>query len=146
VACPFFLPQHRLENGSWPHPDRLPLGAGWRGCCTAPGSEGHEPELAVLEQACNLGYATACSRLPLQRPADSVRFQVTRTGERTLVLTYTCERDHRPAGHGNLEFDRLSAKWIIAHQNTCIQKMAACYLESYLLRSRTSSSTESETP
>ena len=31
MACPYFMPVEKLENGTWPHPSRLPLGSGWRG-------------------------------------------------------------------------------------------------------------------
>jgi hypothetical protein len=144
VACPFFMPQQKLENGSWPHPSRLPLGGGWTGYCTAPGHAGDVPESLLLENGCNLGYASGCSRLPLDRRWDSVRFQVTRTGERRLIVAYACERDHRPASYGTLEYDLPSATWITAHEDIRIRKMAECYIESHLLRKSVSSSTEIE--
>jgi hypothetical protein len=141
VACPYFMPIARLENGSWPHPSRLPLGAGWSGHCTAPGHEQSVPSDAVLESFCNLGYATNCSWAPQQRSCDSVRFAIAAPEKkldhnsepaRILRVTYVCERDHRPAGHGELEFDLLTSTWLLRHQDVRIQKMAECFLETYL--------------
>ena len=143
MACPYFMPVARLENGSWPHPARLPLGCGWTGCCTAPGHENAVPSQDVLEAFCNLGYATGCSWAPAERLWDSVRFSVSApsTGKslkavdsptRLLHLIYVCERDHRPVAHGGLEFDLPSSTWLRCHDDARIQKMAECFLESYL--------------
>ncbi len=138
------MPIAKLENGAWPHPARLPLGGGWSGHCTAPGHEGSVPQHEVLESFCNLGYASNCSWTPQQRSCDSVRFAIaapekksdqhsaTAAPVRTLRLTYVYERDHRPAGQGELEFDLLTSAWLCRHQDACIQKMAECFLETYL--------------
>ena len=148
MACPFFMPVARLENGSWPHPARLPLGGGWCGHCTAPGHEGETPQQEVLENFCNLGYASGCSWSPLDRVWDAVRFAVSAplgpagrvetlgnsVGVRTLVLRYVCERDHRPVAYGDLEFDLPSATWLRRHDDARIQKMAECFLDSYLTK------------
>src|ERR1700686_2788739 len=64
LACPYFMPVEKLENGSWPHPARLPLGGGWGGHCTSPGHEGERPAQDVLEAFCNLGYADCCAWAP----------------------------------------------------------------------------------
>jgi len=143
------MPVTRLENGSWPHPARLPLGGGWCGHCTAPGHEGETPQQEVLENFCNLGYASGCSWSPLERDWDAVRFAVSapldgggrsesqtaaRPAARSLVLRYVCERDHRPVVHGDLEFDLPSATWLRRHDDARIQKMAECFLDSYLTK------------
>jgi hypothetical protein len=150
MACPFFMPVEKLENGNWPHPARLPLGAGWSGHCTAPGHEGQAPSQDVLEAFCNLGYASGCCWSPVERVWDAVRFAVSspldagRNNSRgkalaansvpakVLVLRYVCELDHRPVEHGDLEFDVSRAAWQRQHSSACIQKMAECFLESYL--------------
>src|SRR6266851_3660207 len=51
LACPFFLPSEKFDDGGWLHPSRLPLGDGWRGVCTAssqaapvPVNEHHPPQ------------------------------------------------------------------------------------------------------
>jgi len=144
LACPFFMPISKLERGSWPHPARLPLGCGWSGHCTAPGHEGETPPQEVVESSCNLGYASHCSWVPSDRTWDAVRFATaapaadgggaTRSAElaRELYLIYVCERDHRPLAHGQLLFDLSKAAWIIRHDDLRIQKMAECFLDSYL--------------
>ena len=138
------MPQRRFENGMWPHPARLPLGAGWTGYCTAPGHEGEIPELTVLQDGCNLGYANCCSRRPNERAWDSIRFQVTRAGAQRLLLAYLCERDHRPKEHGTLEYDIASPSWIVSHADTRLQKLAECHIESYLRRKQPTTSSENE--
>jgi len=146
LACPFFMPTSKLETGSWPHPARLPLGCGWSGHCTAPGHEGETPSKDIVESSCNLGYASGCSWAPAERAWDAVRFAIAapaadgggtvRSGElaRELSLIYVCERDHRPVAHGQLQFDLSNDVWLIRHGDTRIQKMAECFLKSYLKR------------
>jgi hypothetical protein len=141
------MPVARLEHGSWPHPARLPLGGGWCGHCTAPGHEGQIPPQSVLEALCNLGYASSCSWSPENRVWDAVRFAVSTPPDfaeraaarnvaalpaRVLVLRYVCERDHRPVENGDLEFDLAQAVWLRRHADARIQKMAECFLLSYL--------------
>jgi hypothetical protein len=147
MACPYFMPVTKLENGKWPHPARLPLGSGWSGHCTAPGHESEIPSQDVLEAFCNLGYASSCNWTPRERPWDAVRFAVSAPPDpaapnkgqdvaavpaRVLILRYACERDHRPVAHGDLEFDLSRSTWLRGHDDARIQKMAECFLESYL--------------
>lgn len=147
MACPYFMPVARLENGSWPHPARLPLGGGWCGHCTAPGHEGEFPPQNVLEAFCNLGYASSCGWSPPLRAWDAVRFAVSapqgpamRAEPRNavaspasvLLLGYVCERNHMPVEHGDLEFDLSRAAWLRRHEDARVQKMAECFLESYM--------------
>jgi hypothetical protein len=145
VACPYFMPVARLENGNWPHPGRLPLGCGWAGHCTAPGHEQAVPSQYVLESFCNLGYARSCGWAPAEGTCDAVRFavaapekprsesrEVGQSGARFLRITYVFERDHQPAGQGELEFDLAESAWIRPHQDLRMQRMAECFLESYL--------------
>ena len=139
VACPYFMPTERLFEGAWIHPARLPLGSGWLGHCTAPGHEGVTPEAETLHQNCTLGYASSCPRLPAQRDADAIRFSVLRENESRISLIYVFERNHEPAGHGNLEFRVQDRSCVNAHADARIQKMAECYLESWLSKSRTDS-------
>ena len=136
------MPLAKLENGKWPHPGRLPLGAGWTGHCTAPNHEGEIPTQDVVEAFCNLGYASDCRWTPRERQWDAVRFAVCApharneapdsTSNRVLLLSYVCERDHRPVEHGELEFDLSRATWLRRHDDARIQKMAECFLESYV--------------
>ena len=138
------MPVEKLETGSWPHPARLPLGGGWRGHCTSPGHEGEFPEQDILEAFCNLGYVDCCSWAPRDRVWDALRFSVCappepgKAGGRanvpapTLRLRYVCERNHGPVDSGDLEFDLASATWLRRHDDARVQKMAECFLESYL--------------
>jgi len=134
VACPFFMPASKLEDGGWMHPLRLPLGAGWMGVCGAPGYEGAQPTDQELHQLCNLGYASNCSRLPADRSCDAVRFSIARDRGSHLDVWFVCESAHRPAGHGTLEYDVSLGRWQSPHPDPRIQKLAHCYLQSYLLR------------
>lgn len=134
MACPFFMPTQKLEGGAWLHPSRLPLGGGWKGHCCAPGHEGAIPTEEQLTQFCNLGYAVDCPRLPAERSCDAVRFSVARERGSQLLLWFVCEAAHAPAEHGTLEYNVSLGLWTSVHPNLRIQKMAECYLESYLLR------------
>jgi hypothetical protein len=139
VACPFFMPVERLENGSWMHAQRLPLGCGWSGRCTAPGHEDYVPSQGELQEYCNLGYAEGCGRLPRERAWDSVRFGVhsvsgneKNLNGRQIQIRYVCERDHRPVEHGTLRFDAITTRWEQTHSDLRVQRMAECFLASYV--------------
>ena len=148
MACPYFMPVEKIENGNWPHPARLPLGCGWSGHCTAPGHEGAIPAQSTLECFCNLGYASGCEWAPSPRTRDSVRFSMSGLSSgnprrlsdraeaegRVLSVAYVFERDHRPVEHGSLEFDAKKSVWITPHPDPCVQKMAECYLDSCMKR------------
>lgn len=139
MACPFFLPQKRLENPPWPHPARLPLGDGWSGECTAPGHEGAQPSDAELREGCNLGYPRACPRLPRERHCDAVRFSMARDRDHKLSVQFVCEIAYAPGAHGRLEFDAAAGRWSSTHADARIQKMAECYVHSYLRRQQSPS-------
>lgn len=142
MACPFFMPTTKSDAAWFLHPSRLPLGAEWNGQCSAPGHEHCEPDRDELKN-CNLGYAVKCPRLPPDRAADAIRFSIARDSGSHLTLWFVHERDHRPAGHGILEYDVLRAAWTSPHVDPRIQKMAECYLQSYLQRRTFPTSTNS---
>ena len=133
LACPFFLPVRKWEEGGWLHASRLPLGGGWTGQCSAPGHEGAIPGDEELRGLCNLGYASDCARLPAERACDAVRFSVAQERGTQLSVVFVCEAGHRPVQHGSLEYDSQQG-WISCHEDARIQKMAECYVESYLAR------------
>jgi hypothetical protein len=127
------MPAQQLEGGGWLHPSRLPLGAGWSGTCCA-GEENYAPAETELREFCNLGYAASCPRLPSQRAWDAVRFSVARDRGSLLEVWFICELAHRPAAHGQLQYDCALGRWSAPHPDLRVQKMAECYVGSYLLR------------
>lgn len=134
MACPFFMPVERLDDGSWPHPARLPLGCGWQGHCTAPGHGGEVPSPEELREFCNLGYAENCSRIPPDRAWDAVRFSLIAPNPgaiencpNSVYLRFVCERGHRPAEHGLLEFNVAESRWAEPHPDCRVQQMAECF-------------------
>lgn len=135
------MPLTKLENGNWPHPARLPLGTGWTGHCTVPGHEGQIPPQKTIEAFCNLGYACGCAWAPQQRAWDAIRFSITPHGQsigqpvstgRVVRLLYVCERSHRPVANGELLIQLPSGRWLQGHSDARIQKMAECFVDSYL--------------
>ncbi len=134
MACPFFLPTERIASDLWPHRARLPLGDGFGGLCTAPGHDGTVLSHEELKSFCNLGYARLCPRLPQERHADAVRFIVTHDHDQVISLYFTTELHHAPGEHGSLAFDCKQRAWIKSHSDARIQRMAECYLASYVSR------------
>jgi hypothetical protein len=134
VACPFFVPTERMQDGLWLHPSRLPLGAGWRGHCSVPGQEDKALSDQELADGCNLGYASRCSRLPQERCCDAIRFTVARDRGSYIALWFVREAAHHPIEHGILEYEIAEHRWTSVHADSRVQRMAECYMESYLLR------------
>ncbi len=133
LACPFFVPLEMLNDGSWPHPSRLPLGAGWTGNCRASGQELAASDTHIRE-FCNLGYATACPHLPQGRDWDAIRFSVARAGREQVTIAFVCELDHAPIEHGKLVLDLASRAWLNPHPDPRVLRLANCYLETYRAR------------
>jgi len=130
LACPYFVPREILTDGSWPHPSRLPLGAGWTGACCASGPE-ITPADSELREFCNLGHAVACPHLPREREWDAVRFSVASSGRDQVTFWYVCELGHAPVEHGKLAFDLRREAWVNAHSDSRVQRLAECYLKTY---------------
>jgi hypothetical protein len=135
VACPFFMPMKKFEDGGWIHPSRLPLGAGWHGICTADSQHSVIPGEHEEREFCNMGYAVECPHLPRERASDAARFGIVNDRESSVVLSYVLESDHRPAGSGTLEYDFVAGRWSRPHSDAVLQKMASCFLESYVTHS-----------
>jgi len=133
VACPFFMPDERLD-GDWPFPQRLPLGAGWKGRCTAVADGEVRPSEHELKTTCNLGYAKGCARLPQERQADAVRFAKGDERDGLLHIRFAYERDYLPAGHGELIYETATRCWQTPHASACLVRMAECYIESQVAR------------
>jgi hypothetical protein len=135
LACPFFVPREILNDGSWPHPSRLPLGTGWTGNCRASGQELAASDTHIRE-FCNLGYATACSHLPQHRDWDAVRFSVARASREQVTICFVCELEHAPIDHGKLIFDLTNQVWLNVHPDPRVLTLATCYVETYRARPR----------
>jgi hypothetical protein len=133
LACPFFFPSDRADDLVFPHPARLPLGAAWRGTCQAGLDSQSAPDNLQLE-SCNLGYAKSCPRLPRERAGDAVRFAVVNDSGTRVSMQFVLEREYLPASNGLLEYDPPAKTWIACHPEPRIQKMAECFLQSYLAR------------
>jgi hypothetical protein len=133
LACPFFVPLEILNDGSWPHPSRLPLGAGWTGNCRSSGQELAASDTHIRE-FCNLGYATACPHLPQGRDWDAMRFSVANAGQEQVTITFVCELDHAPIEHGELVFDLASGAWLNPHPDPRVLRLANCYLQTFRAR------------
>jgi len=86
-----------------------------------------------------LGYAKNCGRLPIDRQFDAVRFCVTSDRNQHLLISFTGESAHLPIEHKQLEFDASQMQWTTPHPDVRIQKLAECYMQSYLQRRTTSS-------
>jgi len=132
VACPYFFPTKKSSTILWPFPQRLPLGAGFCGTCTA-GAARSVPDDAELKDFCNLGYAQ-CTKIPAERPSDALRFAVAKAGGDRILLHYSSERNHAPVEHGQLQYDCTTRTWPVPHPDICIQRQAECYVVTYLER------------
>ena len=133
MACPYFIPRAILNDGSWLHPSRLPLGAGWSGTCIASGEEQPTSD-AHIRDFCNLGYATQCPHLPRERDWDAVRFSVTSSSPEQITLCYACELGHAPREHGSLIYDLPRDCWRNPHPDARINRLATSYLRAYRAR------------
>jgi hypothetical protein len=144
VACPYFVPLEIVGDGPWPHPSRLPLGAGWKGNCLGSGSELPASE-DHLRDFCNLGYATSCPHLPQHRDWDAVRFSVAHASGHQLTLGFVCELGHAPMAHGKLICDFIRGAWFVSHSSSLgpqadprVLRLAVSYLQTYRARDNNS--------
>lgn len=115
------------------HPSRLPLGAGWRGECCASGAAVSPLDSEILE-FCNLGYASACPRLPRERDWDAIRFSVAGANNDEITIVYVCERSHAPVEHGKLRFDLAGERWMDPPADMRVRRLAESYLQTYRVR------------
>jgi len=134
MPCPYFIPTSQFDDAGFPHPSRLPLGAAFRGHCCAPGHDGAVPSDEELKQACNLGYARNCSRLPVQRTADAARFSILRDRDGMVSICYVAELNYLPVEQTNLHYDVAKKSWSRTHSDAKVQTLAECFLQSYLAR------------
>ena len=81
-----------------------------------------------------MGYATNCHRLPEERACDAVRFSVSRESGKLLTIWYVCETGHRPTTHGMLQYDGAVQGVECSHADAKIQKLAECFVHTYLAK------------
>lgn len=127
------MPREILNDGSWAHPSRLPLGAGWSGACGARAEE-ITPAETHTRDFCNLGYASACPHLPQGRDWDAVRFSVAGATTEQITLHFACELGHAPMAHGTMTYDLARESWRDTHSDARINRLAASYLHAYRAR------------
>ena len=133
MACPFFLPEGKLETGPWTHAPRLPLGAAYAGTCQARPGEDFQPPEAQQQEWCNRGYARGfCERFPEASPADAVRFSITAEEPRRLRLVYVLEKDHAPAEYGTLEFSVAENAFVAPPPDSRLTRQAEAFVRSHL--------------
>ncbi|HZP16346.1 MAG TPA: hypothetical protein VFB00_00175 [Terriglobales bacterium] len=63
-----------------------------------------------------------------------MRFAISGQSENRVSLQFVLEARHLPAAHGVLEYDYRAGDWSLSHPEERIQKMAECFLQSYLDR------------
>ena len=81
-----------------------------------------------------MGYAVSCVRLPQERDYDAVRFSVSRESASQLTIWFVCETAHRPGSHGTLQYDAAGKQWLLRHDDSRIQKLAECFVQTYLAK------------
>ena len=135
MACPYFYPTERFGQNVWPHPARLPLGDGYAGICGVNPAADFRPDENRLREYCNLGYARGvCDRFPNAACADAVRFTVSGDQDGIIIIYYALEKDHRPCGHGPLEYDKARRAFVAPPVDRMLHRQAEAYVESYLRR------------
>jgi hypothetical protein len=139
VACPYFVPREIVYDISWPHPARLPLGAGWTGscCASAPNCDASATlpvDAAYVRDFCNLGYAAACPHLPKTRDWDAIRFSVASSSPDQITLLYVCEKSHAPIAHGTMTYNFTAELWRDPHPDLRVRRLANSFLQAYRVR------------
>ncbi|MCU1339422.1 MAG: hypothetical protein JWO19_5003 [Bryobacterales bacterium] len=135
MACPFFVPSHRLEIAGWIRAPRLPLGDPFGGACHARPADVIEPPESRQRELCNCGYARdRCDRFPRDGAADAVRFSVTDETLTMLSFVYVVEKDHAPVEYGTLKYAIEDARLDSPNISDILVQQARAFLESYLSR------------
>jgi hypothetical protein len=130
MSCPYFYPVE-------PRPSTaiLPLGDRWAGECRAVPHLPWQPDEAMLQRLCNLGYAReTCARFPSGDGPDAVRFTVSRDQGASLRIYYVMERDHHPFAHGPLDYSVTRGAFVDLPPGEIAIRQAQAYVESYLRR------------
>ena len=133
MACPYFFPTARLDNGSWVIPPRVPLGDAYAGECRAM-PEGFQPGESHLRNFCNVGYGRgACVHFPRDAGGDAIRFHLREESSALIRIQYVVEKECWPAGGAALEYSIVSRE-IQGSADPIVARQAAVFVESYLRR------------
>jgi hypothetical protein len=136
VACPFFRPVARLEDGAWPQAPRVPLGDPCRGYCTAHADESVTPGAEELRSFCNTGYVKGrCGRFPnLPDVPDAIRFSLEQDCGGSLTLMYIEEKEYAPLRFGTLSYDVLGGTFAEQSEPENLRAQGHMFATSYLTR------------
>jgi hypothetical protein len=64
--------------------------------------------------------------------------------ESRISLSYVCEKNHLPCEHGRLEYVVPGDQWVMPHGDPRIQRLAQCFLASWLEKKRSQPDPQSE--
>ena len=147
MACPYFMPVAKLENGAGRIPPGCPsdvVGADiarhpatkdscLTGQCSNPSATSDTPVAALVARRTRRGMRSGSrfQRPPISTREKSLQDVLMSRSVRFASSTFASAR-HLPVSHGELEFDLLQASWLHKHDDLRMQKMAECFLESYL--------------
>jgi len=107
VACPYFYPVDRLDDGTWMKPPRLPLGALYRGLCHSVEGQQFEPDARAARECCNTGYARGkCARFPDHAVTDALRFSIEADANGVIEVVFVLEAGWSPARFGRAQWIR----------------------------------------
>lgn len=81
-----------------------------------------------------MGYPRGCQKFPSAPQSDAIRFAIAKDGGDRILLHYSCEREHTPVEHGQLQYDCAARAWPVSHRDACIQRQAECFVMIYLER------------
>ena len=134
MACPYFYPVERFEDGAWLKPPRLPLGDPCRGACHAATGTA-ELSLDELRAFCNVGYARGnCTRFPADAEADAIRFSIAEDHGGIVDVIYIFEREYGPLRHGLARCSAEPSEISDAPDDPILRAQLQRFLESYLRR------------
>jgi hypothetical protein len=133
MACPYFFPTARLENGTWVIPPRLPLGDAYAGECRATQAR-FQPDESHLRNFCNVGYGRgSCGQFPCDGGIDAVRFHIREESNDLIRIQCVAEKDCWPAGGCEIE-SATARREIRGTEDEILAKQASVFVESYFRR------------
>jgi hypothetical protein len=136
VACPYFYPVARIDDGAWIQPPRLPLGGPYSGFCRAADGDPFEPGESALRECCNIGYARGrCARFPVQAGVDALRFSIEADTDNIIEIVFVREREWSPTGYGRAQW-RTGTVTCDEGLDPLIERQMEVFVANYLTRKR----------